>query len=253
VLALDILSTARKTVSDVGMKAIHRPDEENALKERFLGTQPGFFVEVGANEPVDGSQTWHLEKLGWRGILVEPLPALAQKLREQRTATVIECACSGPGKAGTTMQLHVAGALSSFDPALMDPGVIPDRSIAVAVRTLDEVLDEAQAPSPIDFVSIDVEGHEVEVLRGFDFERWRPRLILLEDHLLGLDKHRCITAHGYRLLCRTGLNNWYVPEASPHRLGLGGRLQMFRKMYLSLPIRRLQDLRRRAGRRLRTS
>jgi len=235
------------------MRAIYRPDEENALKERFLGTSPGFFVEVGANEPVDGSQSWHLEQLGWRGVLVEPLPMLAQKLREQRTAQVIECACSAPDNAGTTMQLHVAGALSSFDPGLMDAGVVPDRSIAVAVRTLDDVLNQVQAPSPIDFVSIDVEGHEVEVLRGFDFTRWQPRLILLEDHLLSLEKHRHITSRGYRLLCRSGLNNWYVPQASPHRLDVAGRLQMFRKMYLSLPIRRLQDLRRRLTRRVATN
>lgn len=227
------------------MKAIFPPDEETALKDAFLGQARGFFVEVGANEPIDGSQTWHLEQRGWTGVLVEPLPVLASKLRARRTAHVFECACSAGERAGAVMQLHVAGALSSFDPALMDARARPVGTIDVAVRTLDDVLAEVRAPAPIDFVSIDVEGHEVEVLRGFDFERWQPRLILLEDHLLGLHKHRFITSRGYKLLRRTGLNNWYVPNASPHAPGLAGRLQLFRKMYLGLPIRRLNDFRRR--------
>jgi FkbM family methyltransferase len=235
------------------MKAIFPPEQENGLKERFLGTAPGFFVEVGANHPVDGSQTWHLEKLGWTGILVEPLPALVQTLRRQRAAMVVECACSGPGNAGTTMPLHVAGALSSFDATLMDASATALQTIAVAVRTLDDVLESVNAQAPIDFLSIDVEGHEVEVLQGFDIARWRPRLILLEDHLLGLEKHRYITARGYKLLRRTGLNNWYIPQAAPQNLGLSGHLQMFRKRYLSLPIRRLQNFRRRIGRTAATS
>lgn len=235
------------------MKAIYPPDQENGLKERFLGTAKGFFVEVGANDPVDGSQTWHLEQLGWTGVLVEPLPALAQTLRQQRSSTVVECACSGPGNAGKEMTLHVAGALSSLDANLMDVRATALRSIAVTVRTLDDVLANANAPAPIDFLSIDVEGHEVEVLQGFDMAHWQPRLILLEDHLLGLEKHRYITSRGYKLLRRTGLNNWYVPQASPQSLDLGGRLQMFRKMYLSLPVRRLQNVRRRIRRPAATS
>jgi hypothetical protein len=62
--------------------------------------------------------------------------------------------------------------------------VRPETSIEVPVRTLDSLLDDAKAPKPIDLLSIDVEGHELDVLRGFDFARWQPRLILLEDHVV---------------------------------------------------------------------
>ena len=54
--------------------------------------------------------------------------------------------------------------------------------IQVPVTTLDDILVEGGAPQPLDFLSVDVEGHEIEVLRGFNFARWQPRLILLEDH-----------------------------------------------------------------------
>ena len=65
----------------------------------------------------------------------------------------------------------------------------PKASIEVPIRTLDSILDEANAPARLDFLSIDVEGHEIDVLRGFDFARWNPRLILLEDHVADLAKH----------------------------------------------------------------
>ena len=88
---------------------------------------------------------------------------------------------------------------------------------------LDDILVETGAPTSIDFVSIDVEGHEVEILRGFDLARWRPRLLLVEDHVTDLPTHRFLTRAGYRLIQRTGLNGRYVPRAvAPASAGDGG-------------------------------
>jgi len=78
------------------------------------------------------------------------------------------------------LRLHVAGALSSLDRERMAPGAVPERVIEVYVRTLDDILREAQAPLGFDFLPVDVEGHEPEVLDGFDLARRQPRLILLE-------------------------------------------------------------------------
>lgn len=227
------------------MSAVLPPDQEERLKTVFLGERPGFYVEVGANDPVAGSQSWHLEQAGWSGILIEPLPDLAKKLRETRKGLVFNCACSSPSNSGKRMQLHVLGPLSSFSPQLMDYRATPVATIDVATHTLDDVLSLARAPIPIDFLSIDVEGHEIEVLTGFDFERWAPRLILIEDHLRTLSRHRFLSSRGYRLYRRTGLNNWYVPQASPHRPSLIGRLQLIRKFYLGLPVRLFRDNQRR--------
>jgi hypothetical protein len=149
------------------------------------------------------------------------------------------------------MRLYVSGAFSSFDPNLAVTGVRPERAIDVPVRTLDRLLEEANAPQPIDFMSVDVEGHEIEVLRGFDFVRWRPRLILLEDHVTGLDKHRFLTAAGYSLMRRTGLNGWYVPREQAPALDWFGRWQILRKYYLALPFRMLRDAKRRLRDRIR--
>lgn len=233
------------------MVAVFKPDREVALvREFFRDTPKGFFVEVGANDPKKDSQSFHLEEAGWQGILVEPLPELASELRRVRKARVFEVACSSPDRAGQTMTLHVAGPFSSFDPHLAVTGMRADRTVDVKVDTLDHVLALGGAKQ-IDLMSVDVEGHELEVLSGFDFARWQPRLILLEDHVSDLDKHRFMQRAGYTLMRRTGLNGWYVPQSAAPVMDMIGRLQIFRKYYLALPFRMFRDWRRRLRDRIR--
>ena len=235
------------------MRTVFPHEVENELKaEFFTPLRKGFFVEVGANEPQHGSQSWQFEQAGWSGVLVEPQPDLAERLRQVRRAHVVAAACSSPANAGTAMTLHVSGPHSSLKRELAVTGVVAETKIDVPVRTLDDILQEAGAPSPIDFVSIDVEGHEVEVLSGFDLARWRPRLILIEDHVTNLATHRFLTRAGYRLIRRTGLNGWYVPRAQAPRVGLGW-WQIARKYYFTLPIRVLRGRKRRLRDRLRAS
>ena len=158
-------------------------DDETRLISNFFRHGTGFFVEVGANHPRDGSQTWHLEQSGWSGILVEPQPALARQLQAERSARVFAVACSSPENAGQSLPFHVAGPMSSLNRTRMAPGAMAETIIEVPVRTLDDILDDANAPVPLDFLSVDVEDHEIETLSGVDFARWQPRLILLEDHV----------------------------------------------------------------------
>jgi FkbM family methyltransferase len=237
------------------MRAIFPFEDENRLKDEFFAhSAKGFFVEVGANDPRQWSQSFHLEERGWDGILVEPQPPLADELRKQRRAQVYAVACSSRENSGKSMSLHLAGGHSSLDPGLAVVGVRPHGSVDVPLRTLDEILTEARAPSPLDLVSIDVEGHEIEVLDGFDLDRWRPRLILIEDLALNTKLHRYLTARGYKWVRRTSLNGWYVPAESKMRVSWFGRLQFFRKYYLAVPFRRLREtgrklrLRRKEGR-----
>jgi FkbM family methyltransferase len=228
------------------MNAIFPYELENPLKEEFFGhARTGYFVEVGANDPEQWSQTFHLERLGWSGIVVEPQPELAAALRERRRAKVCAVACSSPENAGKSMTLHLAGIHSSFDPLLKVAAVRPAGTIDVPLTTLDRILSDSGAPAPLDFLAIDVEGHEIEVLRGFDFARWRPRLLLVEDIVLDLRLHRYIVARGYKWVRRTDINSWYVPADSTMRVSALGRWEFFRKYYLGTPFRRMREALRR--------
>jgi FkbM family methyltransferase len=222
------------------------------VRQFFGGAPSGFFVEVGANRPQQASQTWHLERLGWSGVLIEPQPNLAAELQRTRSAKVFAVACSSPQNAGRRMRLHVAGAMSSLDRERMAPGAELEGTIEVPVRTLDEILIEARAPSGFDFLSVDVEGHELEVLSGFDFARWRPRLILLEDHVGDLSRHRYLKAAGYRLIRRFEYNGWYVPRTATVSIAARERWEILRKYYIALPFRIARNSWRRARRRMRS-
>jgi FkbM family methyltransferase len=220
-------------------------DHETRLIAAFFDGTTGYFVEVGANDPQERSQTWHLERQGWTGVLVEPQPDLAAELRARRSARVFAAACSSPDNAGRELPLHVAGPLSSLDRRSMAPGSTPEKVINVPVRTLDSILEEAGAPVAFDFLSIDVEGHEIEVLRGFDIGRWRPRLIMIEDHVADLSKHRYLKNAGYRIIRRYENNGWYVPRESKVRCKPSDVWEILRKYYLALPFRMLRILSRR--------
>lgn len=232
-------------------RAIFPPDMEEKLKEQFFaGRREGFFVDVGANDPENMSQTWHLEKLGWRGVLIEPQPALAQKLKERRRAAVFACACSSPQNAGKMLPFQLAGIQSSLNLNFFVAGMRKEEIIEVPTRTLDDILTEANAPVPIDLLSIDVESHEIEVLDGLTLTRWQPRLILIEDLAFNTRLHRLLQSRGYKWVRRTGLNGWYVPAASPMTVSAFGRWQFFRKHYLGTPFRHIREAKRKLRERL---
>jgi FkbM family methyltransferase len=210
------------------MRAVFREEHERALLSSYLPAK-GFFVEVGAYQPVALSQTWELEQRGWDGLLIEPIPEHAESLRRERRARVFEVACGRPEQHGETMPIYVAGARSSLKLAHGPPS-------DVRVVTLDSVLAEAGARG-IDFLSVDVEGAELDVLLGLSFERHRPGLILLEDFAEGLEKHRFMRARGYKRVRRTGNNSWYVHEDVAFPVSWFGRWQLFRKYTLSIPVR----------------
>ena len=227
-------------------RAIFPGDAEDGLKAEFFGaTAKGFFVDVGANAPKDGSQSHAFEQRGWDGVLVEPQPDLAARLRHERRAKVYAVACSTPENAGKTLTLYLAGIQSSLEPDFYAAGMQRAGTVAVPVMTLDQVLSDVGAPTPLDFISIDVEGHDIEVLDGFDLARWRPRLLLIEDVVQNLRLHRYLTGRGYRWFRRTGINSWYVPADAPERVSFAGRLQFVRKYYLGLPFRVLREKKRR--------
>jgi len=218
-------------------------DREQQLVAQFFGERIGYFVEVGANEPQQRSQTYHLERKGWTGVLIEPQPDLARQLEAERSARVFAVACSSPENAGRRLPLHVAGPLSSLDRSGMAPSAEPEAVVDVPVRTLNDILQEAGAPVGFDFLSIDVEGHEIEVLRGIDLQRWRPRLIMIEDHVPDLSRHLYLKSAGYRIIRRYENNGWYVPDESD--AAIAGWWEILRKYYLALPIRMARNFSRR--------
>src|ERR1017187_10994765 len=226
------------------MNATVNPEaEEKELVWKFFSRKrDGFFVEVGANDPVAGSQTWLLEQNGWQGVLVEPQASLCEKLRVARPRSkVFQVACSRPGSEGEAdLILTEYDGNATLKPQRDSHGINYVGAERVRITTLDSVL-QAAGISRIDFLSLDVEGHEIEVMCGLNFERYKPSLILIEDGVRDLSKHHFLKARGYKLVKRMSINSWYVPRDCDFQMSsVVEKIKLLRKMYLALPVRKMR-------------
>ena len=218
----------------------NQPAVEQKLVQAFFADRTGFYVDVGANDPVLDSQSHHLEALGWTGLLIEPDPDYCDLLRKNRRGVVVQMACSSPENAGKQLLLNRAGPHSTLESKPIAIGAVVRSTVAVQCETLDAILSRHNAPIGFDLLSIDIEGHELVALSGFSFDKWRPQLVLIEDHVTHLDKHKLMRINGYQLLMRTGLNSWYVPAHVSYRHSWQARFEFLRKYYVGLPLRKFR-------------
>ncbi|MGA7705676.1 MAG: FkbM family methyltransferase [Solirubrobacteraceae bacterium] len=200
--------------------------EDRALREIFGERTDGCCVEIGAYDGRTGSATYLFEKRGWRCLLVEPNPALVEQIREHRACSVVNCAVSDKEGMASFFVAENVEEMSTLD-------LTPDRlewitevggavkEITVRTATLDSLLAEAGFPE-IQFITIDVEGHEMDVLKGFTLEKHRPRIVIIEDNAASDDPRARggdprvgghMAAHGYVHFRRTGVNEWYAHES----------------------------------------
>ncbi len=218
----------------------YKPSEEDEqIINFFKNTTNGTFVEIGANHPINLSQTYCLEKIGWNGFLIEPLPDMASLCRKMRKAKVCELACGSPAQSGSVVELFAAGEFTSTQKHLVFTDVEYTNTYKVKLKTFDEILSEENC-SNVDFISIDTEGTELDVLKGINLKKIIPKLILIEYHVLSLKVHFHLRKEGYKLINRTGVNNWYIPRRTPYNIPFAKRIKFFRKMYLGTPLRKLQ-------------
>ncbi|MDA8297006.1 MAG: FkbM family methyltransferase [Actinomycetota bacterium] len=195
--------------------------EDVILARALERDRPGFYVDVGAASPTEATVTRHFYETGWSGINLEPVPKWAAALRalRPRDLTIEAAAGASPGEL-VFYEVLDDPALSTSDASAASRLVREGhelRELSMRVVTLDAVLAEA-APETIDFLKIDVEGAEREVLEGIDLARWRPRVITVEatepnslrpayrtwEHL--------VTGRGYAYAATDGINRYYVRE-----------------------------------------
>jgi FkbM family methyltransferase len=147
----------------------------------------GFFVEFGAQDGVSFSNTLLLEReFGWRGILAEANPRFRDHIGANRTAqTCGKCIYSETGRSIEFWDIPAYPGLStsaehaSGDQYASQRGEAPNR-VVVETISLNDLLTNFEAPPTIDYMSVDTEGSELEILAAFDFSKWQVRFMGIE-------------------------------------------------------------------------
>lgn len=195
--------------------------EDYHLDLLFGDVEAGTYVDVGGGHPVADNVSFWFYLKGWRGLIVEPQEALAGLYAHVRPRdhTVTCLAGRAPGE----IDFHVVDKLHGFSTTVHANAEgaarfgAAFRTVKKPVRTLTALCAEAGLDR-IDFLKVDVEGAEAEVLAGMDFARLRPRVVLVEAIVPGSmeaawdDWEPILTAAGYRFAFFDNLNRFYVAE-----------------------------------------
>jgi FkbM family methyltransferase len=132
-----------------------------------LGDRPGYFVDVGAYDGIQTSNTYALELAGWDGICIEASPAVAAACASNRR-------CHTVARAATATEGYVR---------MRGDRIVQHGGIQVPCASLTEILRSVRAPATIDYLSLDIEGGELVALQGLDFDRYTVSLITVEHNL----------------------------------------------------------------------
>jgi FkbM family methyltransferase len=187
--------------------------EDILLRRVFDGQREGFYIDIGANDPIENSVTRLFSMAGWRGVNVEPVPSAFDRLRADRPLDV-NLNLGVSDQAGS-LRLYAMPGLESYTaiPEILtgyfgaDPDAIIEHDIPVV--TLREICEQYVLDRPIDFLKIDVDGHELPVIASGDWSQWRPRVVLVEDHGTHLWEPLLFGAD-YLLATFDGVNRYYV-------------------------------------------
>lgn len=217
------MSTARLAKGLAGMfwfgsRTNSQFGEDVFVGKFFAGRARGTWLDIGAFHPRIASNTERLRRQGWSGINVDADPSKIRMFRWFCRSDVNVCAAvAGPERGRAVLRRESGSSYGSMDRLELANG-----AGGLVTRTVAEILAEV-GPEQVDFVSIDVEGLEADILAAFPFERFTPELFCVEvldttlDGVIASPVTDLMAQHGYPIV------GWFPPSVFFARrpLGLG--------------------------------
>lgn len=186
------------------MYSFHNNEE---FIRNLCGVEKGYFVDIGAHDGVTGNNTKFFEELGWEGVCIEPLPAAFEKLKNNRTCKVENCAIWKSEGVTDFLEIEgysemLSGIVESYDPRHvnrinreLDHYGGKQTLIRVKTKRFEDVVEQKR----IDFLSIDTEGSELEILKTIDFQKFDIRVISVENNFMEKEFEEFFVSRGYSL------------------------------------------------------
>jgi FkbM family methyltransferase len=231
VLALRFAAVyATKRLFDADASINYSQTGEDAIIRSLLDeTRQGIYVDVGCHDPVRSSNTLSLYLHGWRGVNIDANPRLIERFKATRLRDIAVCAAISDQEHDVVFHEFEDELVSTLSEEALPEwqGKWKKRGERVVrTRTLDSVLQEHLEPgTEIDLLSVDVEGHDLNVLRSVDLNVFRPKLIVVEMHHVDLMRlpespiNRYLEQEGFRQIGYDTLNGYFV-DARGERPGL---------------------------------
>jgi FkbM family methyltransferase len=193
--------------------------EDMILNTILIHTKMGTYIDVGANNPTIQSNTHFFYLKGWSGINIDALPGSMAKFNKIRPRdTNLEVAISNQ-EARLKYHMFSSSFYNSFDESsATEHKEKLIKIVEISTSTLKMVLDEHLRNREIDFLSVDVEGLDFEVLCSNDWSRYRPKVILVEhfayrgQHPTSTSVGQLLSKCGYIFLCNSPTNAFYLDE-----------------------------------------
>lgn len=196
--------------------------EDFILNEMFNGKKKGFFVEVGCIDGRRFSNTLVFEQLGWKGICIEAHEDYIELLKQNRSKSIVcHCAVADTDEDTVTFYANKRGSLSTLDRSAearwqkdYSEYFTGFEEQVVQKRTLNSLFAE-HGVKRIDVLSIDIEGYEVQALKGLDLQKYRPVVIVVEsdskEQETELDE--ILLGNGYKKSIRVSSNIFYLANS----------------------------------------
>ncbi len=184
----------------------------------------GYYVEIGGYDGINFSNTYGLAKIGWLGLIFEPQPYIfetcVENYKEYPNVKMEKCCI---GSYNGDIDLYVGGPLTTTSKEMVDKykslewskglfmgDVYPIKS---PIYTLDNILNKYNWPIEFDVLVIDTEGTELEVLKGFSIDKWKPKMMIIEvneTHQEKIEINELLEKHNYKKIHEDSINSVYV-------------------------------------------
>jgi len=182
----------------------------------------GVYIDVGCYDPFVFSNTRLLNLHGWSGINIDANEFVISKFKRFRPADINIC-CAISSDSREMLFDATGGPFAALQHPDNKQPIVPDNLAKVQTKTLEALLSEHfDNQRPIDLLDVDCEGHDFEVLRGFNFARYRPKLIVVEAHgnaheepiamLLRCKGYELVERRGFSLVYRD--SDWFATKGA---------------------------------------
>jgi FkbM family methyltransferase len=195
--------------------------EDFLVDQVFKGKTNGFYVEIGCLDGIEFSNTYFFEKKGWDGICVEAHKDFIEMLKVNRKhSQIVHCAVGEKDQDNVIFYANKIGSLSTLDKTEEERWkknytefFTGFEEQQVKMRTLTSIFDELNVKE-IDFISLDIEGYEVQALSGMNLKKYRPRIFIIEykDEKHKSEVEGVLFQYRYSFLAKIGCNLFYGTE-----------------------------------------